>query len=353
MSEIPSDIPSPPRKTLFRNRLAALGRRKSILVGQYDYLPDHVPSQDEDLLGIEQRADIGDFNLDMEGSDDDINTGCQHHEPYFFHATFDDDKFEPTLLQEQQPERVVSSYFERSPRKRFPVLSPRASRASRRGRTPKEIDSDTSWTADTEDESFELFNNALSACLPKQRTIRFADEEGLAIETVYFTDRDEEEDDGLSRIVVLLLSPKRKRFEFLHLQYEQEKRTQLSEACKQFGEMASDPTFITKQYIGLCRPSRNGQELINSLALQDYDMEKDEILVAIPLGMSSKQIVKLSQPLLSDRNVLKTVCAGVLCTLCVSRFHCVVLTLMLLFVVGEKENEEWVRCPESTQTRRS
>jgi hypothetical protein len=291
------------RKKKFRNPLKSL-RRKTI-VGRYDLLPDNsFESIDDAQVGSGvQRQGIAEFNLDLDlddssDSDDDTTpwsndkygnpdlTSQFANEPFYFETTFDD------IPVPNEPQRVVSSYFERLSKPPSTPPRPRHVRS----------DSDTSKTADT-GESFEAIRR-----LPnKQRSVRFADEEGMAIETVHVTEREEAEAIDGNRVIVLLLSPKRKRFEFLHVQYGWEERTQLSEAFKQFPYMASDPCFTKQHYVGMCRPWRGGQELINSLAIQDYDMGQDELLVAIPFGMKSKHIMKLSQPLITNRNVLKTV----------------------------------------------
>ena len=291
----------PPRKMTFRNPLSRSLKRKSI-TGRYDFLPDNPSDDKEDSqLGTVRQDDTTRF-LHLDDDDDtppwpDNSDPCSTlqlaaDEPFYFEATFDDipilNKHRSSIREQG---RVVSSYFERSSKPRSTPPRPQHPRS----------DGDTSGTADTE-ESFEAIHS-----LPKQRTIRFADEEGMAIQTVHVTERDDDEGIDGNRVIVLLLCPKRKRFEFLHVQYSWDERTQLSEAFKQFPFMASDPCFINQNYIGMCRPWRGGEELINSLALQDYDMHQDEILVAIPSGMKSKQIMKLSKPLLSNKNVIKTV----------------------------------------------
>lgn len=322
------------------------------ITGRYDFLPDNPSDDKEDLrLGTARQDDTKKFNLDLDydGFDSDDDTPpCSNDsdpvstlqlaadEPFYFEATFDSlplpNKHDHSML---EPGRVASSYFERSSK---PRSTPPRSQNAR-------SDSDTFGTADTE-ESFEATHT-----LPKQRTIRFADEEGKAIQTVHVTERVEDEGIDGNRVIVLLLCPKKKRFEFLHVQYGWEERTQLSEAFKQFPHMASDPCFINQHYVGICRPWRGGQELINSLALQDYDMHPDEILVAIPSGMKSKQIMKLSKPLLSNKNVIKTV--SILVSLSPLLFkELFSISLRVGISSGETKNEKWIRRSEIAAGRR-
>ena len=191
---------------------------------------------------------------------------------------------------------AVASYFPQSRKGR----SAAEQLASPTSPSSQETDSDTSCTVDTEEDSFTL---------PRiQRTIRFADEAGLPIHTVRLTEREEDyEDLDWTRIIVLLLSPKKRKFEFIHLSYNVAERTPLSDALQQFPSMATDPSLTNQKYVGLCRPSKNGQELINSLSLQDYVFEKDEILLAILAGMKAKQLVDMSAPLLANKTVLRMV----------------------------------------------
>lgn len=315
------------KKKLFRNPLTIL-KSKNNVVGRYDYFSDEdsVPSFEDLPLGIHGGGwsyDVFDLDGDSDSDeqDDAFKTSANSPSPsnyaqIHFHTTFDD---EPDTARTPRPcarERHVSALQPRpaSP----PSNSSYAANYFPRGKEPQqhlpyparayEADSDTSGTVDTDEEYDDP-----TYTLPKKRTIRFADEEGYALRTVYITERDKDDaDEHLyhMRIIVLLLNPKKKQFEFLHLTTPREERTHLSEAIKLFPDLASDASFTKQKYVGLCRPLKEGQELINSLCVQDYDLDRDEILVAIPAGMTGKQIVKISQPLLKDRNVQKMVSAA-------------------------------------------
>ena len=315
------------KNKLFRNPLTIL-KGKNNVAGLYDYLSDDesLPSFEELPLGIHGRRWSADFDLDDDSDsdgehDDAFKTSGNSPSPssypqIHFHTTFNDDEAEESAhlprpctrerhLSAFRPVHAIpppvnssyaASYF---PRGKAPLTHQNLPYPGR----PYKADSDTSGTVDTDDEYDDP-----TYTLPKKRTICFADEQGFPLQTVYVTERDEDNDHLYHmRFVILLLNPKKKQFEFLHLTTPREERTHLSEAIKHFPDLASESSFTKQRYIGLCRPFKGGQELINSLCVQDYDLDKDEILVAIPSGMRGKQIVKMSKPLLTDRNVHKMV----------------------------------------------
>jgi len=314
---------APKKKKLFRNPLTIL-KSKSV-AGSYDYFTDDesMHSFDELPLGIHGRGwsyDVFDLDgdSDSEGEDDVFITFPKKIPPpreyaqIHFHTTIDDEvdnnrthtsgpcarERHLSALQPRPPSpprntSYAASYFDnKGPNHGLPHHA-----------RAYEADSDTSCTADMDDDYEDP-----TYSLPKKRTIRFADEEGRDLQTVYITEREKDEDHLYHmRFIVLLLNPKKKQFEFLHLTTPREERTHLSEAIKLFPDLASDSSFNKQKYVGMCRPMKHGQELINTLCLQDYDLDRDEIMVAIPLGMNGKEIVKISKPLLKDRNVLKMV----------------------------------------------
>lgn len=312
------------KKKLFRNPLTML-KSKSV-AGSYDYFSDEddsVHSFEELPLGIHGNGwsyDVFDLDgdSDSEGDDDPFRTYPKNAPPrnyaqIHFHTTFDNDDASDEGTRIPKPcarERHLSALQPRPPSP--PLNSSYASsyfgKGPSRQHVPQhmrayEADCDTSGTVDTDDEYDDP-----TYSLPKTRTIKFADEEGHDLETVYITERDKDDEHLYHmRFIVLLLNPKKKQFEFLHLSAPRADRTHLAEAIKLFPDLASEQSFAKQKYAGLCRPSKDGQELINSLCLQDYDLERDEITVAIPSGMKGKQILSISKPLLKDRNVHKLV----------------------------------------------
>lgn len=142
----------------------------------------------------------------------------------------------------------------------------------------------------------------------RKRSIRFADEEGKAMETVHLVERQQgyRDDSNLRRILVLLLLPKEKKFEFLHAEYSLNARVSVSVLLKQFPDMATDPIVASQKYTRLCRAG-GGAELINALAIQDYGLEQDEILIAVVKGYTSKETNRMAKTLVENQQILKAV----------------------------------------------
>jgi hypothetical protein len=310
---------SPERRKKKLFRIPTFSKKNSVS-GHYNYFSDDSPEPSFEDLPLGIHANHGwsyDFDVDGDSSDPEaeLNDDVLMKPPskyaqIHFHTNFDDDNDDHEIPQPCASELHQSAFLPRPPSP--PTTSsyapesyfPKSTQAPYPGQAYK-ADSDTSCTVDTDDEYDDP-----TYTLPKKRTIRFADEEGRELQTTYITERDKDDaDEHLyhMRIIVLLLNPKKKQFEFLHLTTPRDDRTHLSEAIKLFPDLASDSSFTKQKYVGLCRPTKGGQELINSLCVQDYDLDRDEILVAIPSGMKGKTIVKISEPLVNDGNVKKMV----------------------------------------------
>lgn len=310
--------PSSKKKKTLLSPLKFL-KSKDNYVGAYDYFSDD--DSFEDLpLGIHGRGGWSyDFD-DSDDSDDGDNVSLKSHPPpsshsqIYFHTNFEEEEYCDTDLIPKPctKERHLSALEPRPPSPPPSYASNYVGKQVPKKKRTYEADSDTSGTVETVDEDYD----DPTYTLPKKRTIRWSDEAGKDLKTVYITERDKDDTDEHlyhMRIIVLLLNPKKKQFEFLHLTTPREERTHILQAVRLFPDLASDGSFHKQKYMGLCRPMKDGQELINSLCLQDYDLDRDEILVAIPSGMKGKEIVTISQPLLQDRTVQKMV--SVLCSL--------------------------------------
>ena len=128
------------------------------------------------------------------------------------------------------------------------------------------------------------------------------------------------------RVLVMLLSPETQEFEIVAIYYDVRERTGLSNVLHQIPKVATSKCFSGKarsrmHYRGLTRvrnASRSdkssgrgsaepGEELISVLSLADYDIQPDEILVAIPKGFEGKVIAPMAASLLADGRVQKLV----------------------------------------------
>mmetsp|Transcript_29800 Transcript_29800/g.69936 ORF Transcript_29800/g.69936 Transcript_29800/m.69936 type:complete len:403 (-) Transcript_29800:2110-3318(-) len=128
------------------------------------------------------------------------------------------------------------------------------------------------------------------------------------------------------RVLVMLLSPETQEFEIVAIYYDVRERTGLSNVLHQIPKVATSKCFSGKarsrmHYRGLTR-ARNasrsdkssgrgsaepGEELISVLSLADYDIQPDEMLVAIPKEIEGKVIAPMAASLLADGRVQKLV----------------------------------------------
>ena len=128
------------------------------------------------------------------------------------------------------------------------------------------------------------------------------------------------------RVLVMLLSPETQEFEIVAIYYDVRERTGLSNILHQIPKVATSKCFSGKsrsrmRYRGLtrvrnasesnnssgCGSTEPGEELISVLSLADYDIQPDEMVVAIPKGFEGKVIAPMAASLLADGRVQKLV----------------------------------------------
>jgi len=149
--------------------------------------------------------------------------------------------------------------------------------------------------------------SVLKAKSHKQLTVRFADDHGGALELVHWTiTMYSEEENDWARAIVLLLSPKKKKFEFLHVSYNLYDKTSVMDVLNQLPQIATDDALKEQKYVGLLR-KEGGRELINTVSIQSYYLKKNEILVAVVDGHYGKGMLRMALPLLENRKIMKAV----------------------------------------------
>mmetsp|Transcript_6409 Transcript_6409/g.17896 ORF Transcript_6409/g.17896 Transcript_6409/m.17896 type:complete len:423 (-) Transcript_6409:1394-2662(-) len=134
------------------------------------------------------------------------------------------------------------------------------------------------------------------------------------------------------RVLVMLLSPETQEFEIVAIHYDTRERTGLSNIMHQIPKVATSKCFSGQarsrmRYRGLTRVQKRfdptsrcsgdtsfgrgspepGEELISVLSLADYDIQPDEMLVAIPKGFEGKVIAPMAASLLADGRVQRLV----------------------------------------------
>ena len=143
--------------------------------------------------------------------------------------------------------------------------------------------------------------------LKRVKTIRFADEHGLPMETVYMLEGPDDPA-AVGRVVVLLLKPEVRKFEFIHAEYRLNSRTSVSNLLEQLPGMASNEILTAQRYSSLFR-SREGcsEELIGALSLQDCCLDKNEVIIGVMGGYSGQDIVNCALPLIYNDKISKAV----------------------------------------------
>ena len=140
---------------------------------------------------------------------------------------------------------------------------------------------------------------------PRKRSIRFADEvEGHSLEDV----RVIENTKGLmSRVVVLLMSPTERIFEFLHTEYPRDETTTVQILLEQIPKICNNPVFQTQKTFIQLSQTKKQQLLDNDVALRDFDLDEGELLLAVLDGYDVSQMASFAIPLLLNGRIQKAV----------------------------------------------
>ena len=101
------------------------------------------------------------------------------------------------------------------------------------------------------------------------------------------------------QVVLLLMDPNSRRFELLQLEFDSNKAL-VSDVVRQVQSSATETTLRNLSYGGVC--DQDGNEMIQSLKLSHFCVG-NEIVMAIPMGMTGKATLKLAHPILSDPKV--------------------------------------------------
>jgi hypothetical protein len=135
------------------------------------------------------------------------------------------------------------------------------------------------------------------------RTVHFADESGLPLNHILIL---EPEVFAVSRVVVLLLSPRDRTFEFLHAEYDLNETTTVQVLLEQLPTLATDEVFREYTFSAISRKDDSVQ-LINCMSLEDCGLKESEMVIAVLDGYLVTDIVRLAAPLLANRKITKAV----------------------------------------------
>lgn len=101
------------------------------------------------------------------------------------------------------------------------------------------------------------------------------------------------------KIVLLLIDPTLRRFELLQLEFDAN-RAIVNDVLSQVHQSATEEIFRTMMYAGVC--NLEGTEMIGLMKLVLFCRSND-VVVAIPSGMSAKDTAKLAETILFDPKV--------------------------------------------------
>ena len=136
--------------------------------------------------------------------------------------------------------------------------------------------------------------------------VTFADDHGKPLTTVYQLQDDPSLATG--RLIIMLLCPEERKFEFLHAEYLLKDQTRLEDVLRQIPRLASNPLFAQKNFTQLFRTRPATKQLTNGTFLQDYhDIEVSELVVGVLEGYTTQQMAQYAMPLLLHGRITKAV----------------------------------------------
>lgn len=133
------------------------------------------------------------------------------------------------------------------------------------------------------------------------RRVSFADERGSPLKEIRFL-----EPPDYRRMVLLLLSPNDRKFEFLHLEYPLDDNTTVQALVDQIPKLAANPVFRRFTFSCLARTSKN-EKLDNNKLIGDYELAENELLLGILMGYAATEIGTCAVPLLLNGDIIKAV----------------------------------------------
>ena len=104
----------------------------------------------------------------------------------------------------------------------------------------------------------------------------------------------------LLKVVLLLMDAQTRRFELLQLEFDSIKAL-VSDVLAQIPISVTEASLKSQAYTGIC--GRDGKEMTAAVLLKSF-CKGNDVLVAVPSGMSAKECAKLAKPILSDDKVV-------------------------------------------------
>jgi hypothetical protein len=151
-----------------------------------------------------------------------------------------------------------------------------------------------------------LEKNSFEDVEVKVRVIRFADEVGKPLED-YWVIGGKDDPHATGRIIIMLLSPQERKFEFIHAEFLLREKTTVTDVLYQIPKIATNAIFQSKTFINICRTRQGNTDLDNDHILQDYDMEDSELVIGVLKGYTGKVMAQCALPLLLNGKITQAV----------------------------------------------
>jgi hypothetical protein len=176
------------------------------------------------------------------------------------------------------------------------------SRLDSNGSSIQGYDDDTIYDVDVEDRSVSSQNYHSSPLKTKAQANmlgRSKREEAAMEGHEAFFSSDQFKKPYLLKVVLLLMDPQTRRFELLQLEFDSLKAL-VSDVLAQIPVSVTEDALRKQGYSGVC--GHAGQEMTSDKLLATF-CHGNDVLVAIPTGLSAKECARLAKPILGDVKV--------------------------------------------------
>jgi hypothetical protein len=148
----------------------------------------------------------------------------------------------------------------------------------------------------------------------KVKVVRFADEVGKPLEA-FHSIGGKDDPHATGRIIIMLLSPQERKFEFIHAEFLLREKTTVTDVLYQVPKIATNELFQSQTFTNICRTRHGNTDLDNDRILQDYDMDDSELVLGVLEGFSGKEMAQCALPLLLNGRITQAVskACSVLC----------------------------------------
>lgn len=111
---------------------------------------------------------------------------------------------------------------------------------------------------------------------------------------------------ALIRVLILMLDPIQRKFEFVQCEISSEEPLKVSHVLEQLPGLCVDKMFRRRRFTALCH---QGAELLNMISVTEFVSDGD-MLIAVPEGIAPKEAMQASSSLLRQRDLVKTLRKG-------------------------------------------